>query len=85
LPIKQLQSAHHQFSFFKCKFPFQLQEQGKCNQEIVQTFPTPADGSSFGVGRGMMIFTSVPANHVKNSKFIKFIKKYNGTFSGEQS
>jgi hypothetical protein len=49
------------------------------------TFPTPADGSSFGVGRGMMIFTSVPANHVKNSKFIKFIKKYNGTFSGEQS
>jgi hypothetical protein len=54
--------------------PFQLQEQGKCNQEIVQTFPTPADGSSFGVGRGMMIFTSVPANHVKNSKFIKFIK-----------
>ena len=62
----------------------QKQEEAKCKQETKQTFPTPGDGSSLSCGHGMMIFTRVPANHIKTSKCIKSIKMDKGTFLGEQ-
>ena len=49
----------------------QKQEEAKCKQETKQTFLTPGDGSSLSCGHGMMIFTRVPANHIKTSKCIK--------------
>lgn len=48
--------------------------------KAIRTFPTPADCSPFGCGRGMTRFTSAPANHINYSKCLTFIKNIQRKF-----